>query len=51
MDMKVAFNLFMIIGLMLLAAAAVTMVFLVYRYITGMRAQGFFGGKKKDETE
>jgi len=49
MEMNIAFNVFMIIGIMLLLAAVVTMVFLIYRYITGMRSQGFFGGKREDE--
>ncbi len=51
MDMKIAFNVFLVIGAVLLLAAVVVMGVMIYRYITGMRAQGFFGGTKKDEKE
>jgi high-affinity Fe2+/Pb2+ permease len=51
MEMKIALNVFLIIGAVLLLAAAVVMGFLIFRYITGMRKQGFFGGKKQDEEE
>ena len=49
MDMKQAFNIFLVIGVILLISAVVVMAVMIYRYITGMRAQGFFGGTKKDE--
>ena len=49
--MKTAFNIFLVIGAVLIITAAVFMVVLIYRYVTGMRAQGFFGGKRKDEKE
>ncbi|MBI9106605.1 MAG: hypothetical protein JEZ04_07640 [Spirochaetales bacterium] len=49
--MKLTFTVFLIIGAVLLLAAVVVLVVMIYRYITGMRAQGFFGGKKKLEKE
>jgi hypothetical protein len=49
MDMKQAFNIFLIIGAILLLAAVVVLVVMIYRYIVSMRAQGFFGGHKNDE--
>ncbi len=51
MDMRIAFNIFLIIGAILIITAAVFFGIMIYRYITGMRAQGFFGGKKQDEKE
>lgn len=44
-----AFNGFLFIGAVLIVVAAAVMSLMIYRYVTGMRAQGFFGGKKKDE--
>jgi hypothetical protein len=49
MDFKTELNVFLVIGVILLSAAVIMMGLLIYRYITGMRAQGFFGGKRKDE--
>ncbi len=46
-----ALNLFLVIGAILVCTAVVVMGIMIYRYVTGMRAQGFFGGKKKDEQE
>jgi len=49
MDIKLAFNVFLVIGAVLLVAATVVLIVMIYRYIISMRSQGFFGGKKKDE--
>ena len=51
MEMKLALNIFIIVGILLVLAAAATIVVLIYRYITGMRARGFFGGKRQNEEE
>lgn len=51
MNTDTAFSAFLIIGFILVTGAALTLGVLVIRYMKDMRAQGFFGGKKKDEEE